>query len=747
MGGIVIQGPDGIYPKVDPTLLKDNAAQIAENCKLDSGDMIPLNGHLQVATNLAKGSPLSIFGIIYQGTLYFLHWLTDVNATYVMGDEDERGTIVFTGDGEPAVTSEEMAIDGNDTVDGINRFPAAFKKAAGMFPRAEYILGVPKPLLKPIVSLAGSPSGQKETRQYAYTHVDPWGQESAPSPVSDPVVGAEDNEWHLSHIELPQQDIVSAMAIKYVRNRTPDGYVDIFTVYPRHYVLAGHSLTLSGFPAPWTALNATWTARSVFEKVTRITHYEYIDAGDLIRLYVDDVSGFEIGDAPVVYLDSSAAFEDDNFVITGVNTAGSFINVQNVFANGTVAKTAVDFLGYVSLVKISIPLSSASASGYVTAGTVTRKRPYNILNAHSRLRVYRQSGSDINFYLVFDVKVSNVTFNSPLASAGGAPVDAKRSNKANKLVTDGWEMPPGYLRGIKANPFGYMVAWNSKHRRDLLLSAWRAYYAWPASRNLDYRQSTQHDIVAIEVVGGTVVVLTKGWTYLGDGSHPSSFSMAHRPHPYPCRSKASVVSTLRGVVYSTDQGYVLDGPALPEPVLLTDAHYDKWKWDKDVVQQSVIGVYYRGAYITFWPTNKGHIFHPTGQLTTHTQPATCAFYHPETGKAYFVVADDVFEWEGDSATFQTQRWKSKKFRLPAPQMFLAYQVFGDFVQPLTATPDTVTLKHYGEGVLSHTASVTSATMGRLPSGKRSREHEIEITSKSRVTYIAVNQNKQGLKGM
>jgi hypothetical protein len=747
MGGIVIQGPDGIYPKVDPALLKDNAAQIAENCKLDSGDIVPLNGHLQVATNLAKGSPLSIFGIIYQGTLYFLHWLTVVNATYAMGDSDERGTIVYTGDGEPAVTSEEMAIDGTDTVNGIQRFPSGELQPAGHYPRASYILGVPKPLLKPVVFLSGSPSGQKETRQYVYTFYDNWKQESAPSPVSDPVVGSEDNDWQLSFIETPQVLNVINVNCGYVRNRTPDGYVDIFCEDPRHYFLAGHSLTLFGFPSPWTALNAVWTVKSVKEKVTRITHYEYINTGDLIRLYVDDVSDFEIGDAPVVYLDSTGAFEDGNFVITGISTTSSYINVQNVVPNGTVAKTATDFMSYVSLVKFSIPLSSASASGYILTGEARRKRPYNLSNAHCGVRIYRQTGSDLNFYLVFDLKTSQIVLNSPLGSGGGAPVDARRANKAVKLITEGWDMPPGYLKGIKANPFGYMVAWNSKTRRDLLLSAWRAYWAWPTSEDLNYRQAAQHEILAVDVVGGTVVVLTKGWSYLGDGSHPSTFSMAHRPHPYPCRSSASVVSTLRGVVYASDQGYVLDGPALPEPVLLTDAHYDKWKWDKDVVQQSVIGVYYRGSYITFWPTNKGHILHPTGQLTTHTQPATCAFYHPETGKAYFAVADDVFEWEGDAATFQTQRWKSKKFRLPAPQMFLAYQVFGDFVQPLTATPDTVTLKHYGEGVLSHTASVTSATMGRLPSGKRSREHEIEITSKSRVTYIAVNQNKQGLKGM
>lgn len=744
MTNIVLAQPTGIFPKVASTDLADNACQTATNTRFDTGDMHPLNSPSVAASNLAKGAPQSIFRITYLGTPYFLHWTTDVDAQYVMADSDESGTIVFTGEDEPAVCTEEMAVLGTDTRDGINVFPGAYVKPAGHYPRAAYTLGVPFPLQKPYVTVSGTASGKKQSSRYRYTWGNAWNQESKPSPVSDEVVGTEDQDFTLTGIEdVSIYGILTGSGefVTYVRNMTPDGFVYIYPATGRHFIKDGHKFVISGATGSWAAINGTWTADKAKEIVEEITALD-VDAGNEAKLYIANVGAFEVGDYVFARLtDIASGIDDIGGVVISLSFAGGYIVVDFPVAITAGAKTKLTTDAYVVLGRIGIPISTATASGY-TAGSalMSKSRPYNFATGiasdrvKSFVRVYRQTGTDPNYYLIIQRPI-NLSF--PITSL----IDSKRTAKAVRLVSEGWDLPPGGLKGIKANPQGYMMGFIGK---TVYLSEFRAPYAWPSSQDLDYRQPTKDRVIAIGITGGAAVVLTKGQTYIGAGSHPGAFQMQLRPHVYPCRSKKSVVSTTNGVIYSSDYGYVIDGPTFPQALVLTENQFDKWTWDKDVIQQSVVAMYYRGALVTFWAAAKGHIL-KNGVLSTHTETAACVYTDPETGLAFFANGDDVYQWEGDAASFKTQIIRSKKFRLPLPASMSALQVFGDFVQPRTATADTVTVRVYEEGTLWATKSVTSSTPVRLPSPQRWREYEIEIECKSRVQRVVISTNMTGLK--
>jgi hypothetical protein len=56
------------------------------------------------------------------------------------------------------------------------------------------------------------------------------------------------------------------------------------------------------------------------------------------------------------------------------------------------------------------------------------------------------------------------------------------------------------------------------------------------------------------------------------------------------------------------------------------------------------------------------------------------------------------------------------------------------------------VRWYGDGVLRHTATISSIDPVRLPAG-RWLEHEIEIESASRVTKVLLASSTQELQGV
>lgn len=163
----------GIAPRINSTMLPLNAAQVAENCRLDRGDITPLSGLSTIIGTLPKtGTIQSLFR--YQNpadeTLYWLHWTGVVDAVLGTNTGDTTQRLYFCDGTKPKWTNFTLATGGGSN-----------------YPVTQYDLGVPIPSAAPTTAITTPGADQtlsKVARIYVYTWVTSYGEEGAPSPAS-----------------------------------------------------------------------------------------------------------------------------------------------------------------------------------------------------------------------------------------------------------------------------------------------------------------------------------------------------------------------------------------------------------------------------------------------------------------------------------------------------------------------------------------------------------------------------------
>lgn len=107
----------GEAPKISPELLPDTVAQYAFNLDLSSGDLLPYRRAERIQAFTKVGDILSIYPLAdpTTGELAWLHWTTDVDvAVAQVEDADETQRMYYTGDGAPKVTTYDLATSGPD---------------------------------------------------------------------------------------------------------------------------------------------------------------------------------------------------------------------------------------------------------------------------------------------------------------------------------------------------------------------------------------------------------------------------------------------------------------------------------------------------------------------------------------------------------------------------------------------------------------------------------------------------------
>lgn len=161
----------GEIPQVKPLDLPPYAAEKAQNVYNAEGRLAPLKGLSDPVFALAMNNVKSIYPY---GAVWF-SWQQDVNVCRSPVVSDPWDRIYWTGQGAPRFTASVVAT------------------ASPPYPSNSFLLGVPAPVTAPIATL-GAASGTNtdyaddETRFYVVTHVNAYGEEGAPSPVSNRLV-------------------------------------------------------------------------------------------------------------------------------------------------------------------------------------------------------------------------------------------------------------------------------------------------------------------------------------------------------------------------------------------------------------------------------------------------------------------------------------------------------------------------------------------------------------------------------
>ncbi len=254
------------------------------------------------------------------------------------------------------------------------------------------------------------------------------------------------------------------------------------------------------------------------------------------------------------------------------------------------------------------------------------------------------------------------------------------------LPSDIWTLPPVDLQGILALPNGVMVGFREN---QLCFSAQNQPHAWP----IEYRLNTDTKIVGIGNIDTTVVIGTQSFLYVATGNDPAAYSMSKFEVPHAASSKRSFAYiTGLGVIFSGPQGLmVVQGVGQAKNLTENVFTLDQWT---ALDPTSIFSVSHNDIYFMFWESasDRGCYavdLRPNGfgvvRMAFH---ATAAYVDPIRDKMYLVLDHDnepddlllpippqlpvyidghtIYEFQGDPVVKMTYLWRSKLWMEPYP---------------------------------------------------------------------------------
>jgi hypothetical protein len=146
-----------------------------------------------------------------------------------------------------------------------------------------------------------------------------------------------------------------------------------------------------------------------------------------------------------------------------------------------------------------------------------------------------------SYFFVAEVPIATLTYDDSQTDA------AITLNEQLKSIE--WDEPPVDLQGLVSMPNGMVAGWRKNE-------VWfcEPYYphAWP----LRYMIAVPNNIVALGVLGQTVMILTEGNPWSATGIDPSSMALAIIQPLEPCTARLSVVNTPNSVMYCSPNGLI-----------------------------------------------------------------------------------------------------------------------------------------------------------------------------------------------
>lgn len=361
----------------------------------------------------------------------------------------------------------------------------------------------------------------------------------------------------------------------------------------------------------------------------------------------------------------------------------------------------------------------------------------------------------------------------------------------NQLASTNWFPPPAGLEGIVSMPNGMEVGWRGN---ELWFCEPYTPHAWPPGNVL----TTEFPIVGIAVVGNSVVLATGAEPYICTGVNPSTMSMVKCATPFPCLSRASVISGASTILFQAQAGLVEVNPNTQIANNITEGWITREKWMALTPQKNVHAVPLTSTYFAFGVVENGdHSVAQTGFAVELSNGDTTSFtIWPQPGghRIGFMPLTsasktDIFNlwndpWSGvtllmrDGAVYfydfsdqapaiQPYMWESKIYQQKNKENFSAMRVFFNIPpntpaqnatrQTLaTADPAWNTLQTgqygiiyvYGDGNLITTRELrTNAELLRIGSGQKYEEWQWKIQARVNISNIQVATTVKELRNV
>lgn len=386
----------------------------------------------------------------------------------------------------------------------------------------------------------------------------------------------------------------------------------------------------------------------------------------------------------------------------------------------------------------------------------------------TKTRIYRTvsgTGGLTSYFFVADVPVATATYVDTVLD------DIIALNTIIPSTT--WYPPPENLQGIHSMPNGMAVGFKGN---ELWFSEPYRPHAWPVA----YVLTTEFPIVGIGITGQSVVACTSGTPYIATGVNPQNLTLTKTLNPEPCNSRGSILSTDRGVYYTSPNGLVLvtqDG----QVTNTTELWITREKWRELTPSKTIHAILIASSYFAFGVVENGdNTFAQTGftielsvndaaSFTIWPQPGghRIGFNKLSAPNNFDIYNVQVDPWTGIGILIQNSaiyyydfadeepvmmpyRWKSKIFQQVSKKNFEAMRVFFN-VPPGTPTQNVARnisptqslaadqygiVRVYADGVLVTTREIrNSGELLRIISGYKAEEWQWQFEGRVTISNM------------
>lgn len=787
MPGVKLTGFRGKAPKISPELLPDKGAQIARNCKITSGDLIPYPNTVANGTTGQTSTVRAIYPLRNPDTdaIVWMSWTNDVDVVSPSySDYGDEQRFYYTGDGVPKVSTYELATSGS-----------------APYPNDYYQLGLPLPELEPVavasdfdkksVNTFARDASNTVTIKTSSPHELRTGMNVTISGFTYLTVTYSRSGTTVT-LTLAGHGIADGSSI-YV-TRTSGSITDgIYTVTSTTSSTIVYSENESGS----TSGNARIDIQSFNTTASEVTviddyTFQYFSPGFEIEERAATEGSVDLSGQPIlrtyVYTwmtpwgEESIGSEPSNDLIVREGQTITVSNLPSVkptdpvknFITGirlyrTLASATTG--DYFRLKTLWFPTATASVSRTTNVSRVELEKPHNFIEG-DRFKLTGCTSATFNITggivtklideYTFEYAQAGANISTTADTTGLLFHDAAEDEDddarywgdpsydfvddfdpvylTEELNTDEYDAPPEDLQGLKVIQNNILCGFSGKR---VLFSEPDNPHAWPTK----YERTLDNNVVAVEPLSGIgMIVLTEGYPYLFSGSDPENMSVQRVDALYPCLSARSVVALNIGVAWVTHMGIALYSPS-SGPRLITDGVYDQDNWSTDFDTTSFVSAYYEDAYFASHSTGSFVFrYEPQGggQFVDCDISFDCVYNDKLSGDLFFCndTTGTVYQWDDITQSNQTLEWKSKVVTTEDYTNLGAARVIADYDDSVDGY---VTFKFWADKELVASYQITDNLPFRLPTGYRSDTFEFGVESDTRVRAIHLAETVYGLK--
>jgi hypothetical protein len=229
-------------------------------------------------------------------------------------------------------------------------------------------------------------------------------------------------------------------------------------------------------------------------------------------------------------------------------------------------------------------------------------------------------------------------------------------------------------------------------------------HAWP----IKYRRTFEYDIVALADVSGSLIVLTGTHCFRVNGSDPSTLAIAKIDTLYPCLSKRSVVNMGYGLLYATYGGLAMWRPDTGLTLATKLLHnWDTWDETNNIDPATIVGTYFDDQYFGA---------HDSGSFIFERDEKVGGYYVTAGHKfnsAWLDVSDSslytssdltgtVDVWNSSDAIKRPMEWKSKTLVIKDYINIGAARVVADYA---VTAEDIAAYATWNDAVVAYNAAI------------------------------------------